>query len=268
MRADEIRKLFVRLALAAILVVALAPAVALATNETATSGLASADISSDSPSVGALPTLGEFGVVAGQEDEGAEGELEVETEPGAEAGAEDPEVSTRPYSTLTPVDDPDNYVNTHQLPDSSFLYDTSLDDLASATIMYDGQVVQITGEVIGDILKAGTEGTHVWVTLASTIEDSDATVVVYLPVSWASMIDTLGVYGKTGTILQVRGTYHLACADHEGLSDIHVENVSVLSAGTVTPDTFHLKDFAFGLVGVVIAGALVLVFHMLRQRLR
>ena len=151
---------------------------------------------------------------------------------------------------------------------SSFLYDTSLDDLASATIMYDGQVVQITGEVIGDILKAGTEGTHVWVTLASTIEDSDATVVVYLPVSWASMIDTLGVYGKTGTILQVRGTYHLACADHEGLSDIHVENVSVVSAGAVTPDTFHLKDFAFGLVGVVIAGALVLVFHMLRQRLR
>ena len=34
----------------------------------------------------------------------------------------------------------------------------------------------------------------------------------------AARIDTFGAYGKTGTTLQVRGTFHLVCPEHEGLS--------------------------------------------------
>mgnify|MGYP007069939038 CR=1 FL=1 len=188
-------------------------------------------------------------------------------------GADDAETatSTRAYSTPTPVggeDNSDNTVNTHQLPDSSFLYDTSLTELASATSYYDGQTVQITGEAIGDIIREGTDGTHVWVTLASTSPTSDATIVVYLSTSDASIIDTLGAYGKTGTILQVRGTFHLVCPDHEGTSDIHVENVNVVSPGSTSPDTFSWANFKSGILLVVFAGALLLAFHLIRQRLR
>lgn len=242
-----------RLALACALALVLVPGVAFASNGTATSGLASDDISSD--------------IVVTDETAGQSEDPEASDVSGESAVTES-ETPTKPYSTLTPLDDAGNTVNTHQLPDSSFLYDTSLTDLAEANSYYDGQTVQITGEVIGDILKAGSEGTHVWVTLASTSETSDATVVIYLPVSSVQIIDTLGAYGKTGTILQVRGTFHLACKDHEGISDIHVTNANVVSPGTTTPDVFHLKDFMFGLVGLLIAGAMALVFHMLRQRLR
>lgn len=204
----------------------------------------------------------------------------------AEADAADPEADpeaepattgdgtaapTGPYAEPTPVGgegNKDNQVNTHQLPDSSFLYDTSLVELASATSYYDGQTVQITGEAIGDIIHAGTDGTHVWLTLASTSPDSDATVVVYLPSSATSIIDTLGEYGKTGTVLQVRGTFHLVCPDHEGVSDIHAENVNVVSPGTSSPDEFSWAALQPGALLLLLAGALLLAFHLLRQRLR
>ena len=49
----------------------------------------------------------------------------------------------------------DNAVNTQQLPDSSFIYDTSIVDLSGADAYYDNQTVQVTGEVIGDSIRAG-----------------------------------------------------------------------------------------------------------------
>ena len=39
----------------------------------------------------------------------------------------------------------DNAVNTQQLPDSSFIYDTSIVDLSGADAYYDNQTVQVTG---------------------------------------------------------------------------------------------------------------------------
>ena len=44
----------------------------------------------------------------------------------------------------------DNAVNQTQVPDSSFLYDTSIDELAEADSYFDGQTVQVVGEVVGD----------------------------------------------------------------------------------------------------------------------
>ena len=195
-------------------------------------------------------------------DEAPDTAAEADGEGGVRSGAE------KPYSELTPVDSPDNTVNTHQQPDSSFLYDTSLVDVARADTYMDGETVQIVGEVIGDIIKEGVDGTHVWVTLTATDESSDETVVVYMTTDQASIIDTLGGYGRTGTILQVRGVFHLACSDHQGLSDIHVENANVVNAGKHDPDVFAWRDFVPGIVGFAIAGALLLVFHLLRQRLR
>ena len=52
----------------------------------------------------------------------------------------------------------DNAVNTQQLPDSSFIYDTSIVDLSGADAYYDNQTVQVTGEVIGDSIRAGVSG--------------------------------------------------------------------------------------------------------------
>lgn len=221
------------------------------------STLAADDLSAGTDASGAGAEAPEAEVTAGEDAEAEAGEL---SDPSS--------VTEKPYSTPTPVDSPDNTVNTHQLPDSSFLYDTSLVDLAGADDYYDGQTVQIVGEVIGDIIKEGFDDGHVWVTLTSTSPEHDETVTVFMTASQAAIIDTLGGYGRTGTILQVRGVYHLACSDHQGLSDIHVENVNVVEPGSRDPDVFAWRDFMPGVAGLLFAGALLLVFHLLRQRLR
>ncbi|MBQ3387370.1 MAG: hypothetical protein IJG53_08625 [Eggerthellaceae bacterium] len=205
---------------------------------------------------------------AAPDDEAPEAAAEV---PDAATGEPDSELTgtqEKPYSTLTPVDRSDNQVNTHQQPDSSFLYDTSLEDLAGADDYFEGQTVQIVGEVIGDGITEGFDRDHVWVTLASTTPGRHETVMVYMTAGQASIIDTWGAYGRTGTILQVRGVYHLACAEHQGLSDIHVDNVNRVEPGSRHPDVFAWRDFMPGAVGVLVAGILLLAFHVFRQRLR
>lgn len=82
----------------------------------------------------------------------------------------------------------DNAVNTQQLPDSSFIYDTSIVDLSGADAYYDNQTVQVTGEVIGDSIRAGVSGRHRWITLSS--QGDSATISVYMSNESASKIDT------------------------------------------------------------------------------
>lgn len=160
----------------------------------------------------------------------------------------------------------DNAVNTQQPSDSSFIYDTSISTLSQADSYYDGQTVQVVGEVVGDSIRAGMSGRHRWITL-STPGDS-ATISVYMSNESASKIDTFGGYDTVGTILQVRGTFHLVCTDHEGLSDLHAEAVTVVEPGKSNPDVFDFGAFAPGIVAVVVGLVLLGVFYWLRERQR
>lgn len=160
----------------------------------------------------------------------------------------------------------DNAVNTQQLPDSSFIYDTSIIDLSGADAYYDNQTVQVTGEVIGDSIRAGVSGRHQWITLSS--QGDSATISVYMSNESAAKIDTFGKYGTTGTTLQVRGTYHLVCSDHEGLSDLHAEAVTVVAPGEQHPDTFDFRAFVPGIVAVIAGLVSLGVFYWLRERQR
>ena len=163
--------------------------------------------------------------------------------------------------------DPDNQVNPQQLPDSSFIYDSSIEDLSSADAYFDEQTVQVVGEAVGDNISAGIDGTQRWITLAAE-DDANATVSVLMSTESAERIDTFGRYGSTGTKLQVRGTFHLACVEHEGLTDLHAENVSVVEKGSVHPDEFSWRDFAPGIGLVAVGLALMFVFYRLRERQR
>lgn len=200
----------------------------------------------------------------------------------------------------------DNAVNPQQLPDSSFIYDTSIADLSSADTYYDEQTVQVTGEVIGDWIKGDTDDDrHCWITLAamesavtdgtqsddnSTIiggatsaaekaeknasgatnssANTAATVAVYMSNESAAKIDSYGKYNETGSTLQVRGTYHLACPDHEGASDLHADVVTVVQAGKSTPDSFDVKEFLPGIILVALGLLLTVVYSFVRERQR
>ena len=159
----------------------------------------------------------------------------------------------------------DNAVNVTQLPDSSFIYDTSITDLSTADTYYDKQTVQVTGEVVGDRITAG-DGRHCWLQLASPSDSS--TVSVYLTNESADKVDTYGAYGRKGTTLQVRGTFNLACPDHDGVSDLHAQVMTVTEKGKATPDEFDINAFTPGMVTVMIGLAMMVVFYLLRERQR
>lgn len=173
---------------------------------------------------------------------------------------------THPLTTAYAEDD--NLINPQQLPDSSFMYDTSIGDLSAADAYFDGQTVQVTGEAIGDNLIADAEGKYRWITLIAQDTGTNATITVYMSADEASLVDTFGKYGATGTMLKVRGTYHLTCSDHEGLSDIHAEAVTVVQKGKVSPDEFDIMEFVPGAVVVVVGLGLLLAYYHIRERRR
>ncbi len=160
-----------------------------------------------------------------------------------------------------------NRVNTAQLPDSSFIYDISIEELANADRYIDRQTVQVTGEVVGDRIIAENDRDFCWITLQS-IEKSDTEVAVYMPVASAKAIDTYGAYGRHGTQLQVRGTFNLACDDHQGSSEIHAENVAVVAKGSTERLPFDPAGLIPGMLLILAGSISMLVYNVLRERQR
>lgn len=160
-----------------------------------------------------------------------------------------------------------NRVNPQQLPDSSFIYDTLISDLEKADSYMDGQTAQITGEAVGDRIRAELDRDHSWITVQA-IDGSYAEISVYMSDTQAGLIDTFGMYGQSGTILQVRGVFNLACQEHQGLSDLHAEHVSVVEKGAVKEEQVNLMSFIPGVILVGAGAVLMLVFYYLRERQR
>ena len=125
-----------------------------------------------------------------------------------------------------------NIVNVNQMPDSSFLYNTDIADLAGAESFHDTQTVQVTGEVVGDHINDELDSNLCWITLQSTKADDYSLVSVLMTNEQAKLIENYGNYNTDGTILQVRGTFYLSCSEHQGLSDIHAKEVTVVKQGS------------------------------------
>ena len=185
--------------------------------------------------------------------------------------------------------DEENVVDTQQLPDSSFIYDVSIQDLSTADVYYNKQTVQVEGEVVGDKISAqklngnsvgaaltgadgsgeGAEGeSYCWITLVSKHPETNASVMVYMKEKDAQKIIHFGSYSEKGTTLRVQGTYNLACPDHEGLSDVHADKVVVIDAGSDTSAPFELEDFLPGTLAVMAGLVLLVVFYVLKERRR
>ena len=71
-----------------------------------------------------------------------------------------------------------------------------------------------------------------------------------------------------GTTLQVRGTFHLTCPEHDGLTDLHADHVSVMARGETLRDPLDPAAFIPGAVMVVLGLGLILVFYRLRESRR
>lgn len=164
-------------------------------------------------------------------------------------------------------DDSRNVVDPAQTADNSFIYDTSIASLADESSVYDGQTVQVSGEVVGDRIGAGVAG-YYWVTVEAEATNDASSVSCYLSESLVSKIDSYGRYGVTGSRVQVRGEFHQACDEHDGLADIHVSTLEVTNPGYTHADTLEIGRFAPGLFLIVIGAAMVVAFRLIRERTR
>lgn len=159
-----------------------------------------------------------------------------------------------------------NLVDPTQRADNSFIYDTSIGAISGQSSLYDKRIVQVEGEVIGDCIAA--DAGYYWVELSSHDEDDTATISVLMSEDQTAQIDRYGRYGVTGTTLQVRGTYHQACDEHEGLSDIHATNSAVVARGADHKDVFDIGAFLPGILTIAIGVVLLFVFRFARERMR
>lgn len=175
--------------------------------------------------------------------------------------------SSSASSAASSVDsDAENVVNPAQRTDSSFIYDTGISALNDTPSLYDGQTVQVMGEAIGDRIVDDSDSAYCWVELSS--EDDHSTVSVHMTVEQAGLIDTFGRYGYVGSTLQVRGTYHQVCDEHEGVSDLHATSVELVEKGRVDEKPVSFSDFLPGIVLVCIGAALTGVFYYVREKQR
>lgn len=139
---------------------------------------------------------------------------------------------------------------------------TSIAALSSAGTLMDGQKVDFAGEAIGDIIKA--ESGHKWLTLY----DAGASISVYVSDADAKKVSNLGRYSQKGTRLEIQGVFYLACAEHEGLSDVHASKVKVLEEGGAQSSPLNMRQLQIGLLLVGIGGLLLLLHWRLRERTR
>lgn len=161
-----------------------------------------------------------------------------------------------------------NLVDPTQRADNSFIYDTTIEDILSEPDSKEGQIVQFVGEAIGDAITSSSQGDMTWVQVSSTTPGSEASISVLMTTEQAKQIDHFGRYGVTGTMVQVRGTFHQACSEHDGLLDLHATNVAVIAHGEEHPDELNPVGFVPGIIAVLIGGALMAVFYVVRERLR
>ena len=161
-----------------------------------------------------------------------------------------------------------NLVDPTQRADNSFIYDTTIESLFEQSSLYESRTVQVVGEVIGDRIASSTEPGYYWIALTVIDSEDKSSISVLMSEEQSNQIDRYGKYGVTGTTLQVRGTYHQACNEHDGLPDIHATNSSVMSRGIDHPDSFNPAEFVPGFIAIFLGAVLMGIFYFARERTR
>lgn len=170
-------------------------------------------------------------------------------------------------ATASAVDET-NEIDPQLLPDSSFIYDTSIVDLSLADSYYDNQRVRVTGEVVGDRRQTFEDPGNSWITVTDPSFEVNNTIELHMSDEQASRIDTYGSYNSQGSVISVQGIFHLVCSEHGGTSDVHVETMTVASRGKKIVYPFQWESFIPGAVALVAGGILMGILWYVRERRR
>jgi hypothetical protein len=140
--------------------------------------------------------------------------------------------------------------------------DTTIVGLTNAGRQLDGQDVTFQGEVVGDILNA--EKGYRWLML----QDGGATISVLVAEHEVAKVTHLGRYGQIGTRLEITGEFQVDCPEHDGLTDVHANRVTVIDEGFETESSFAARELEIGGLLTLVGFCLLVLHWRLRERTR
>ncbi len=110
--------------------------------------------------------------------------------------------------------------------------EVSLSELVSNPLNYDQEVVEVRGEVIGNVLK-DLDG--YWI----NISDGKGIVGVFIKeANWKGELQG-GDYNRKGDIVSVKGLFSVSCVKHGGDLDIHAQRLILLKESK--PQSYPLE---------------------------
>lgn len=168
----------------------------------------------------------------------------------------------------TSVDsNPDNVINEAIGSDSSFVYETEIAALNNQPHLYDRRTVQVTGEVVGDIIKA-EDPNYRWLIIQDLNIGSDAQISLYVTPVQAQKIDMFGRYGVRGSIIKATGMFQEVDPELEGAQSLRTSELVVLEKGVITKPPFRLDQFMPGFFAVFLGCVVLYVFYRAHERQR
>lgn len=125
---------------------------------------------------------------------------------------------------------------------------------------YDGETVRITGEAIGEALRAD-DGT-VWVNVLG----EGLLLGVVIDRASAEDIRVYGDYGHRGDQVLVEGEFSISCTEHPGETDIHVTRMQLLSRGETVGHPVPWPRVYLGAGALVVATVLGVLYRRREHR--
>jgi hypothetical protein len=109
--------------------------------------------------------------------------------------------------------------------------------------VWDGRIIGFTGEAIGEVMRRGDMA---WIHLnddayghadagaSPGLAGANSGIAVWVDSAMASQITSFGIYGRHGDLVEVTGTFHAACPQHGGDTDIHATSLRIVRPGYAT----------------------------------
>lgn len=179
----------------------------------------------------------------------------------ASQSSETPNTGGLDIGTLSDRYDSLNKLENSLNDEESVVIDTRVAVLVSVNRALDGSEVRFTGEVVGDIVNA--ENGYKWINVMGSANN---VIGVRVTDEQAQLVQNIGNYHNSGTVLRVSGEYHVACPEHQGELDVHASSVELVDAGGPVEHLLSSSRVLVAILLVTIALLVLLAFMVLRVR--
>ncbi len=145
---------------------------------------------------------------------------------------------------------------------NSFVYaqtNINVSALIGNPSLFDGNMVEIEGELIGDIIE-GKDG--FWVNLL----DSETAIGLWCPLKEKGKIKFLGRYRVKGDFVKIKGIFHSHCVQHTGDMDIHVGSIEILKQGQKIPEEIPVDKVLSAIFLGFVSLSAIGILHLLSRR--